>query len=93
MLVCHDVSWNIRDECCLGLKSTLPLFQLGCLFNQRVSWMQAERDGGGRCRDYTFFVRLPFLIGSDSLFLRFCHHRSLMVHEASLRMCMQFMTV
>lgn len=27
--------------------STLPLYQLGCLFNQRGTWMQVEGEEGG----------------------------------------------
>lgn len=54
--------------------STLPLCQLGYLFNQRVTWMQAECDGGGRYRDYTLFnpavsrfrKDIPFVMESDS---------------------------
>lgn len=53
--------------------STHPLCQLGYLFNQRVTWMQAECDGGGRYRDYTLFNplvswyrKVPSVIESDS---------------------------
>lgn len=34
--------------------SALPLFQLGCLFNQRVIFIQAEWDGDGRYCVYAF---------------------------------------
>lgn len=37
--------------------STLPLSSQGYLFKQRVTWMQAECDGGGSYSDNTsFFV-------------------------------------
>lgn len=45
--------------------STLPLCQLGYLFNQRVIWMQAEWDGGGRYRDYTLFNPVVSWKGKD----------------------------
>lgn len=38
--------------------STLPLCQLGYLFNQHVTWMRAECDGGGGYRDYTLFFHV-----------------------------------
>jgi len=45
--------------------STLPLCQLGYLFKQRVTWMQAEWDGGGRYRDYTWFNPVVSWYGKD----------------------------
>lgn len=35
--------------------STLPLSSQGYLFKQRVTWMQAECDGGGSYSDNTSF--------------------------------------